>query len=185
MAKTRQATAKEMATIQRTIRERWGEANANKMLAYMGLSLNFARSVRMAAKAISFPEFTNLVNREIIKRITRSGHGPRGRVTISMEDARKAAIGGDVVGVEITPEEAAQHGHVFDEHGFLKKVGLAKPPPLAYTPMRHNFRGGRAWCFASSTKFEDQESMFPGSFRLPVWSMDIRQRDRRSSRRFV
>lgn len=136
---------KEMATIQRIIRERLGggKASADIVLAYMGSSLNFARNVQMAAKAISFPEFTNRINREIIKRITRSGHGLRGRGTISMDD-RKAAIGGDVVGVGMTAE-AVQHGLVFDEHGFLKKVGPVKPPPLAFTPMRHNFRG-RAWC---------------------------------------
>lgn len=96
MAKIRQTRAEEMATIQRIIRERLGGgANADIVLAYMGSSINFARSVQMAAKAISFPEFTNRINREIIKRITRSGHGLRGRGTISMDD-RKAAIGGDV-----------------------------------------------------------------------------------------
>ncbi|ODM18255.1 hypothetical protein SI65_06126 [Aspergillus cristatus] len=105
------------------------------MLAYEGTSLNFARSVQQAAKAISFSEFANRVNREIIKRITRSGHDPRGRGTISMEDARKAAIWGDVVGVGLTPDEAAQHGLDFDKHGFLMKVGPAKPPTLAFTPI--------------------------------------------------
>lgn len=121
-----------METILRMIRERQEKENVNKMLVYVGSSLDFARSVRMAAKAISFPEFTNRVNWEIHEAHHQEQPRPAGTRN-HLHGWPKGSIGRDVVGVGITPEEAAQHELDFDEYGFLEKAGPSRP---AFTPSR-------------------------------------------------